>query len=97
MRYGPERQRKKIDKSSSALMESGLHQFYTSFSAYKQKLSGRKSPNPEEDDDLRVLTMPQMRRPLILIFGRWALAIIIFMTELLYSILCNCSSFFLYG
>lgn len=79
--YVPERQHKQIDKSPSALMESGLHKFYTSFSAYKQKLFERESPNSEDDDDLQVLTIQQLKRPMIFISGFWALAIIIFITE----------------
>lgn len=80
-RYVTERQRKVVDRSSSALMESGLYQFYTSFGAYKQKLFERMLTSPEEDDDLQVLTFQQLGRPMVFIFGLWALAIIIFITE----------------
>lgn len=49
-KYVPERMKSKIDKTTSSIMENGLHRFYENLSKYLDKLRARKLSNLEEDD-----------------------------------------------
>lgn len=75
-----ERLIEKIDRASSAMMESGLHQFSTNLNDFKQEFIDRELEIGEENG-FRALTMQQLNRPMILIFCLWAFAMIIFITE----------------
>lgn len=79
--YASERTLKKIDKVTSSMMSSGLYQFYISFAEYKQKLAERVKSAQDEDDNFRALTMDQLKRPMLFIFGLWSLAVVIFIME----------------
>lgn len=71
----------KIDKTTSSLMANGLYQFYSSFATFTQKCI--QGDLIEKDDDDRALKMEQLRRPMILVFGLWAVAAIIFVGEVI--------------
>lgn len=70
----------KVDQTSSSMTETGLHQFYLSFADYKQKLSERTRVD-QEVDDFQDLTTSQLKRPLIIIFFFWSLAMLTFLIE----------------
>lgn len=80
--YVPERLLNKIDKRTSAMMENGMHQFYTSFTNFLRKLFARQFAR-SDDDDSQALTMSQLKRPMIFIFGLWGVAIIVFIAEII--------------
>lgn len=72
----------KIDQTTSSMMESGLHAFYLSLTAFKQKCIEHLYLS-QTDDDFRALTSGQLRRPMIFIFGLWSIAIIFFIAEII--------------
>lgn len=82
--YVPDRMLKNIDKTTSLMMESGLHQLYTSMTDFKQKLVDRVYAIVESED-FRALTMEQLKRPLILLFCLWGVALIVFIAETIAS------------
>lgn len=79
-RLVPEREIKKIDDTTSKMMENGLYQFYKYFSEYLLQLHHRTLSN-ENDDEIQVLTMDQLKRPMMVILGLWGLAMAIFIME----------------
>lgn len=70
----------RIDKMTSSMMESGLHAFYMSLNSFKQQFFERAYFS-QTDDEFRALTTQQLKRPMILIFGLWVLAVVVFMGE----------------
>lgn len=87
-----EQQLRKIDRATSSMMSSGLYEFYTSYAEFKRRIMKPWCVGPcprhthdSDDDDLQVLTMEQLRRPMMLIFGLWALAAVIFVIEYIIS------------
>lgn len=76
----PSRYRKKFNKVTSSMIESGLYRFYTSFADYKFKLR-RRIHSSEDDENFQALTIQQLRRPMVLIFGLWTLSIVVFIAE----------------
>lgn len=83
--YVPERFIKKVDKMTSSLAESGLYTFFVSFSEFSRKFVERAYLNREEEDEenMQVLTVKQLQRPMILIFYLWGLAVITFVAEII--------------
>lgn len=80
--YVPERMLRKVDKVTSSMMESGLHHFYRTFAEFRSKFSQR--PNEHQDtDDILVLEIDQMIRPMKIIFCLWGLATVLFITEVI--------------
>lgn len=77
--YIPERFMTKINGMTSSLMANGLLNFYNSFAIFKQKCI--QGDLIEENDDHQALKMEQLKRPMILVFGLWAVATIIFVVE----------------
>lgn len=63
-------------------MANGLHKFYTSLADFNQKLIGRVYSNGDEDE-LKALTMEQLRKPMILIICLWGVATTIFLIEMI--------------
>lgn len=89
--YVPERFIEKVDGMTSSLAESGLYTFFVSFSEFSRKFVERPYLNRDvgEEDDVQVLTVEQLQRPMILIFFLWALAVIIFIAEVIWIKLKN--------
>lgn len=63
------------------MMENGLHQFYESFAAYKQKLFERTLEQQEDDD----ATIEQSKSLMLFLSSAWSIAIIIFIVEIIFS------------
>lgn len=81
-RHVPDRQLKKINKVTSTMMTNGLYQFYTSFAEFKQHFMFQEwSCQAIDDVDFHAFTLNQLRRPMLVIFGLWALATICFIVE----------------
>lgn len=82
--YVPERMTNRIDRTTSLMTENGLYQFYLSLAAFKQKFVDRAYLD-EDEDDFQALTMGQLKRPMILLFCLWAVAMTLFMAEVIIS------------
>lgn len=82
--YISERLMKKIDQVTSSMMENGLHQFYSSMNEFRQKFIDREY-SIEEQDSFKALAMKQLKRPMILIFGLWVVAVIVLVGERIIS------------
>lgn len=82
--YVPERLSKRIDEATSSLMESGLHQFFTSYAHFRDDLHLREFNGQQDDDDdyEQALTIEQLIRPMKLIFCLWGVALTIFTVEI---------------
>lgn len=74
-----------IDEATNLMIESGLHQFYTSFTDFKRKLTERHDViKPDEDgDDVQAMTLEQLRRPMILTLCLCGVAAVILIVEIL--------------
>lgn len=82
--YVPERVINKLDKTTSSMMENGLHEFYLSLAIFKQKLIDRAYLE-QIDDDFKALTAEQLKRPMIVLSYLLGVAMIIFITECIIS------------
>lgn len=82
--YVPERILEEINEATSSMMASGLHQFYTSLATFKNNLVER-AYSIVDDDCTEALTMEQLKRPLILLFCLWGVALIVFIGESIVS------------
>lgn len=81
--YVPERLSKRIDEATSSMMESGLHQFFTSYAHFRDGLHLRAFNGQQDDDDHeQALTIEQLIRPMKLIFCLWGVALTIFTVEI---------------
>lgn len=74
---------KKVDKTTSSMMENGLSQFFLSFTEFKRKILHRANSDAEDDDDFKAMSFEQLKRPLILLFGICGMAIVIFIVEVI--------------
>lgn len=77
---------------TSSIMENGIQRFYTSLTSFQRKLFARAfqtAEDEDEDGDYRALSMTQLKRPMMLIFGLWVIAICIFCAEIALS-KCMC-------
>lgn len=83
-RYISERFIKKVDTLTSSIMENGLYQFFVRISDFKRKFILRDDSS-DDDDDTEVLTIQQLKRPMILVFCLWSAAIFIFIAEIIVS------------
>lgn len=73
---------KKINKATSSIAENGLHQFYDSFIAFQRNFIERDHLK-QQDEDIQALTVEQLRRPMILVFFLWGVAIVIRIAEII--------------
>lgn len=74
---------KKFNGMTSSLMANGLYRFYDSFAIFTQKCIEADSNDGDDDDDDRALKMEQLRRPMMLVFGLWAVAVVLFVAEVI--------------
>lgn len=79
--YVTDRTIKKLDQTTSFMVENGIHKFYLSLAIFKQKLIDRAYLE-QIDDDFQALTVEQLKRPMILLFYLWGMATIIFIAEM---------------
>lgn len=82
--YIPERIINKVNKVTSSMMANGLHQFYEMFADYLITLRAHKILRVE-DDDFRVISIEDLRIPLIFCSFLLAIALIIFLIESIFS------------
>lgn len=87
--YVPDRMLKKIDQTTSSIMENGLSQFFSSFTAIKRKLIERATLGTVNDNEFQALSVEQLKRPMILLFGICAAATILLIAEI---IIFRCSN-----
>lgn len=80
-KYVPERMLNSIDKKSSAMMASGLHQLYIKYSEFVFEMHSKIEHREDENDDEQALTMDQLKRPLILVFYLWGITLVVFIIE----------------
>lgn len=78
----------KFDKVTNSMAEYGFYQFSESISEFKHKWKAgvidRTVENDNNvDDDLQSITMEQMKKPIIILLCLSAIAIIIFVAEIL--------------
>lgn len=78
----PERVLQKIDKTTSAMMESGLYPFYSSFSEFLSEFRMKQILN-DDADDAYALTMEHLKIPLVIYLSLISFAFIIFIIELI--------------
>lgn len=86
--YISERMIAKIDEVTDSMAEHGFYQFYHSIMEFKQKYIGQKfsraiGTNENEINDLRPIIIEQLRKPIIIALGLNAIAVIIFVAEIL--------------
>lgn len=81
--YIPDRMLKKIDRTTSAMMENGLNQFFSAFTEFKRKLVARANLNIADEDDFQALSIDQLKKPVILMVGFCGIAVIIFIVEVI--------------
>lgn len=77
----PIRIRKKIDKLTSVIMESGIHEHFQSLKVFDQTMDGLIKP--EFHAVLEPITIEEMIRPMILICGLWIASILVFIKEII--------------
>lgn len=95
-KYVPERMLNSIDKKSSAMMASGLHQLYIKYGEFVSEMHSKIEHREDENDDEQALTMDQIKRPLILVFYLWGITLVVFIIEnLVYYIKKRSRWFFL--
>lgn len=64
------------------MMESGFYQFYISLADFMEKFVQR-AEEMYLDDDFQALSMDQLRRPMIIFISLYAMAIIVFILEII--------------
>lgn len=62
------------------MIESGLYAFYMSLNSFKQQYMERIYLS-ETDDEFRALTVEQLKRPMLLVFALWTVAVIVLIVE----------------
>lgn len=80
--YVPERILKKIDKTTSSMIESGFHKFFSSFWAFTEKIASIKLRNPE-NYIFQALTIKQLIRIVILLLYLLSISSIFFAFEVI--------------
>lgn len=91
--YVSERVQKRMDISTSWMIESGIRSFYVSFSEYLMEIIARMQNIQQINEVDAVLTMEQLWRPLKLVFYLLGLAFIVFIVEILVHYFRNLSYF----
>lgn len=91
--YIPQRIKDKFNKKTSFIMENGLEEFFSSFSAFSENLQNNISPldedgdrdyNDDDDaDEIQALTVDNLRGPVILVLCLSAFSCFIFLIEIL--------------
>lgn len=79
----PERLKSKIDESTLSMTENGLHQFYKKFAEFLTELCAEKLLQAE-DETIRVLTLNDLKAPLIFCSSLFGFALVVFLIEVIY-------------
>lgn len=80
--YVPNQLLDKIDTVSKSIAENGLQKFYMSMDIFMRNFIKQKILNDEVDES-EALTLVQLKRPLMLVFILWTVAIIIHLMQMI--------------
>lgn len=78
--YVPIRLMNKIDTVTESIAENGLKTFYISMDTFKRNFF-QKTFLEHEVDESEALTLDQLKRPMMLVFILWGVAIIIHLIQ----------------
>lgn len=82
--YVSDRLLTRINKFTSSVMQSGINRFYVSYTRFKRNILERAYLD-DENDNFHALTADQLKRPMILVFCLWGVALIVFIAEIAVS------------